>query len=94
MTHLTYREAAKRVGRSTLTIKRWRRRGLLPMGWGVQNGQRVRVVAETELLRCFRERLKADPVHQRIMARNREKAQAEVRIEAAPRSAGHTQPGA
>lgn len=91
---LTYREAAKRVGRSTLTIKRWRRRGLLPMGWAVQNGQRVRVVTEVELLRCFRDRLKADPVHQKIMARERQKVQVGDRMEATPGSAGNTQPGA
>ncbi|MEU4016193.1 hypothetical protein AB0E56_13120 [Microbacterium sp. NPDC028030] len=61
---LTYREAAVRVRRSVLTIKRWRRNGSLVMGWGIREGQRVRLVDEATLLKCWRERMNADPIHQ------------------------------
>lgn len=59
---LTYREAAARVRRSVKTIKRWRRHGM-HMGWGISDGQHVRVVDETTLLAWWRDRLQADPVH-------------------------------
>lgn len=68
MKQLTYREAAKRVGRSRRTIRYWRLQGM-PMGWAVRNGQRVRVVEQTVLLKWWRQRLKNDPiVQQRIRA--------------------------
>lgn len=63
MPTLTYREAAKRVGRKRRAIQYWRARGM-PMGWEVRDGQRVRVVEEHVLLAWWRERLKHDPVHQ------------------------------
>lgn len=59
MNTLTYREAARRVGRSIRTIKRWRKGGM-PMGW--DHGRRV--VDEPTLLAWYRARLTADPVHQ------------------------------
>lgn len=65
---LTYREAARRVRRSTRTIKRWRKRGM-PMTWDTRDSQRVRVVDEHTLLAFWRERLAADPVHQIRLAR-------------------------
>lgn len=67
---LTYRQAARRVHRSVLTIKRWRRRGQLDMGWDIRGGHRVRVVEETVLLECWRERMKSDPIHQKRLARH------------------------
>lgn len=69
MTQLTYRQAARRVHRSTLTIKRWRRNGM-PMGWDVQDGQRVRVVDEATLLAWLRRTLMNNPVHQQRMRRD------------------------
>lgn len=66
MPTLTYREAAKRVRRSTITIKR---RNVLPMTWELRSGQRCRVVEERTLLAWWRDRLKADPVHQARLAR-------------------------
>ena len=57
---LTYREAGKRVRRSTKTIKRWRRNGM-QMRFD-RYGRRV--VAERVLLEWLRGRLLADPVHQ------------------------------
>lgn len=68
MMWLTYREAARRVHRSTDTIRRWKRRGM-PMRFDALGR---RVVDEKVLLSWFRERLKADPVHQaRLRARAR-----------------------
>lgn len=64
---LTYRQAAKRVRRSTRTIKRWRRAGM-PMQW--EDGRRV--VDEDTLLAWWRARLQADPVHQ-LRLRNSQK---------------------
>jgi predicted site-specific integrase-resolvase len=60
MRTLTYWQAAKRVRRSVVTVKRWRREGLMEMGWD-ERGRRV--VSEGELLRCWRERMRNDPVH-------------------------------
>ena len=66
---LTYREAARRVRRSTDTIRRWRRHGM-PMRF---DGQGRRIVQEQVLLAWWRERLIADPVHRaRLRARLRE----------------------
>lgn len=60
---LTYREAAKRVGRTPRAIRYWRQDGM-PMGWEVRNGQRVRVVDESVLLAEWRRRLRNWPTHQ------------------------------
>jgi len=60
---LTYREAAKRVRRSTRAIRYWRQRGM-PMGWEIRNGQCVRVVEEQVLLAWWRQRLRNWPTHQ------------------------------
>jgi hypothetical protein len=69
---LTYREAAVRVRRSVRTLWRWRKKGL-EMGWGVRDGQRVRLVREDVLLAYWRERMMADPVHLlRIRRKQRE----------------------
>lgn len=57
---LTYRGAAKRVHRSTDTIKRWRRSGM-PMSYD-DHGRRI--VLEKDLLAWFRGRLMADPIMQ------------------------------
>ena len=63
MPTLTYREAAKRVGRSRRAIQYWRARGM-PMAWETRNGQRVRVVELKVLQAWYRQRLKNDPVRQ------------------------------
>lgn len=68
---LTYREAARRVNRSILTIKRWRRNGSLRMGWGTRDGQKVRLVDEATLLACWRDRMNADPIHQQRLLKMR-----------------------
>ena len=65
---LTYREAARRVRRSVRTLWRWRKGGM-PMGWGIREGQRVRVVREDVLLEWWRARLVAWPIHQQRMRR-------------------------
>lgn len=63
MRFLTYRQAAKRVGRSVRTINRWRRGGM-PMGWETRDGEKVRVVREDILLAWWRDRLDNWPTHQ------------------------------
>lgn len=63
MDELTYREAARRVERSIRTLWRWRKQGM-PMGWGIRDGQRVRLVREDVLLSWWRARMLADPVFQ------------------------------
>ncbi len=63
MPMLTYREAAKRVGRSRRAIRYWRQGGM-PMQWETREGQRVRVVDEQVLLSWWRQRLQNDPAHQ------------------------------
>ncbi len=63
MPMLTYREAAKRVGRSRRAIRYWRQDGM-PMQWETRDGQRVRVVDENVLLAFWRQRLQNDPAHQ------------------------------
>lgn len=68
----TYREAAARVRRSVVSMKRWRRRRGMPMGWAVRDGQRVRVVREDVLLAYLRSALTADPAHQYRIRKNRE----------------------
>lgn len=57
---LTYKQAAKRVGRSVRTVKRWRRSGM-PMTF---NSAGERIVQEPVLLAWWRERLDAWPTHQ------------------------------
>ncbi|MBT2475876.1 hypothetical protein J7E68_15160 [Microbacterium sp. ISL-103] len=54
-----------------LTIKRWRRNGL-PMGWGIRDGQRVRLVDDDVLRSWWRERMKQDPVWQNRLRRMHE----------------------
>lgn len=64
--HFTYHGAAKRVGRSTRTIKRWRRNGM-PM---TLDAEGRRIVAESILLDTYRAHLAAWPTHQyRLRAR-------------------------
>ena len=63
VTLLTYREAAALVHRSPRTIRWWHTRGYLRMTWEIRDGQHVRVVEKTEVQRCFRERLRANPAH-------------------------------
>ncbi|SDR71951.1 hypothetical protein [Microbacterium paraoxydans] len=60
---LTYRQAARRVGRSMRAVRYWRARGM-PMSWEIREGQKVRVVEESVLLAWWRERMKNDPVYQ------------------------------
>ena len=61
--YLTYREAARLVGRKRRAIQYWRARGM-PMSWAVRQGQKVRVVEKTVLQEWFRERVRNDPVQQ------------------------------
>jgi len=63
MPTLTYREAAKRVGRTPRCIRYWRQRGM-PMSWETRDGQRCRVVDEETLLAWWRQRLQNWPPHQ------------------------------
>ncbi|WP_336642806.1 hypothetical protein [Microbacterium sp. MMO-113] len=60
---LTYRQAARRVGRSMRAVRYWRARGM-PMSWEIREGQKVRVVEESVLLAWWRQRMKNDPVYQ------------------------------
>jgi len=55
---LTYRAAARRVGRSRNTIRRWHRDGM-PMA---TDNRGRRVVSEAVLLDWWRRRLLSDPV--------------------------------
>lgn len=77
---LTYRQAAKKTGRSIRTIKRWRRAGM-PM---TLNASGMRVVEERILLRWWRDRMKAWPPHQYRLRRARLEEQAEVELESGP----------
>lgn len=63
---LTYAQAAARTNSHVETIKRWRRMGL---SFAMVDGRRV--VREDALLAFWRERMKADPVHQARTARDR-----------------------
>lgn len=58
--YLTYRQAAKRVGRSVRTIKRWRKSGM-PMRF---NADGLRVVELEVLQEWWRDRMNAWPPHQ------------------------------
>jgi hypothetical protein len=68
---LSYREAARRVRRSTRTIKRWRRGGM-PMTFD-HHGRRV--VELQVLLAWWRDRMTADPAHQYRMRRMRQETE-------------------
>ena len=57
---LTYRQAAKRTGRSLNTVKRWRRQGM-PMETDPRGR---RIVHQKVLMAWFRARLMADPIMQ------------------------------
>ncbi|AXA95446.1 hypothetical protein [Microbacterium sp. PM5] len=57
---LTYREAAKKIGRTKRCIEYWRARGMV-MDWAIRDGQRVRVVQLGVLRAWWRERMKNDP---------------------------------
>lgn len=63
---LDYRQAARRIGRSENTIKRYRRSGM-PMP--IRDGRRV--VREDVLLAWYRERLQAWPIHQQRLRQMR-----------------------
>lgn len=66
-TWLTYREAARRVGRSVRTIRRWKRNGMQTV---LRDGRRY--VEEETLLAWWRDRMTAWPPHQyRIRAKLR-----------------------
>lgn len=56
---LDYRQAARRIGRSENTIKRYRRDG---MQMPLRDGRRM--VREDVLLAWYRDRLQAWPIHQ------------------------------
>lgn len=64
--YLTYRQAARRVQRSTRTIKRWRRSGMRM----TFDKQGRRVVELPVLLAWWRARMTADPVHQARLRRS------------------------
>ncbi|GGM41942.1 hypothetical protein GCM10010489_11200 [Microbacterium saperdae] len=66
--YLSYRESAKFLGKSVVTIKRWRRNGM-PMLWEVRDGQRYRVVEKQVLQAWWRQRLAADPVWRHVLRR-------------------------
>jgi len=72
MPMLTYREAARRVGRTRRAIRYWRQRGM-PMEWEIREGQRCRVVDEEVLLAWWRKTLANDPAHQYRMRKLRTK---------------------
>ncbi len=80
---LNYAQAAKRVGRSDRCIRMWQRQGM-PMQWRTsQDGQRERIVDQEDLLSWFRQKLKADPVHQQRMRTQRQERLTNVRHDAA-----------
>ena len=89
---LTYREAAKRVGRSRRAIRYWRQAGM-PMTWETREGQRVRVVDEQVLLAWWRQRLQNWPPHQYRMRRLLEEDAAQTVELEHPRDGGN-RPGA
>ncbi len=61
-TWLTYKQAATRVKSSERTIRNWAAWGM-PMQWRMIEGQRTRVVELEVLLKFWRERMAASPVH-------------------------------
>lgn len=63
MALLTYEQAARRVRKDVVTIKRWRRNGLRMTT--DEHGRRV--VEETVLLQWWRDRMASDPIHQARM---------------------------
>lgn len=81
---LTYKAAAKHVGRSVTAIRLWGRQGM-PLGWKTIDGQRTRVVREDVLMATFREKLKNDPSHQAKLRRiRREEGLPEIPRERTP----------
>lgn len=87
---LTYSQAAERVRSHPETVKRWRRMGL---SFALVDGRRV--VREDALLAFWRERMKADPVHQARIARDRRQdASGEVVASVPPRAMKRAQAGA
>lgn len=61
----TYRQASARVARSTVTVKRWRRRGM-PMSWD-QQGRRI--VSHETLLRWLRETTERNDQNRKVARR-------------------------
>lgn len=60
---LTYADAAKRVKRDHITIRRWSRQGM-PMEWRTDEiGQRYRVANLDVLLAWWRQTMTDSPVH-------------------------------
>ncbi|KKI18726.1 MULTISPECIES: hypothetical protein [unclassified Leucobacter] len=57
----TYRQAAARVKRSVITIKRWRRHGM-PMGWH----EGMRVVDHATLLKWLRTTIARNDANRRV----------------------------
>lgn len=91
MTLLTYREAAKRIGRTTRAIRYMRQDGM-PMGWERRNGQMVRVVDEQVLLKHWRQRLKNWPPHQYRLRKLRQQEAAEEAATSSPHRDTRPQP--
>ncbi|MGN7188846.1 WhiB family transcriptional regulator [Microbacterium enclense] len=63
---LTYEQAAKRIGRHSDSVRRWRRDGL---EFVMRDGKQM--VLEEHLLAFYRDRLKAWPIHRHKMNRLR-----------------------
>lgn len=62
-TFLTYADAAKRVSSSVRTVNRWAAAGMAVEWRAEDDGRRFRVVEESVLLKWYRERMTASPVH-------------------------------
>lgn len=87
---LTYDQAAARTKSHPETIKRWRRMGL---SFALIDGRRM--VREDALLAFWRERMKADPVHQARIARDRLQDTSGVMVASvSPRATRRAQAGA
>ncbi len=87
---LTYAQAAARTNSHPETIKRWRRSGL---AFAMVDGRRV--VREDVLLAWWRERMKANPVHQVRIAQDRlQDASGAVVASVPPRATKRAQAGA
>lgn len=84
---LTYKQAAKHVGRSPRTIKHWCEQGM-PRGWKTIGGQRTRVVSDRVVLEWSRQKMKNSPVHQyRIRAARRAEGLPDLPLNIPKRSA-------
>ncbi|WP_314455801.1 hypothetical protein [uncultured Microbacterium sp.] len=87
---LTYDQAAARTSSHVETFKRWRRMGL---SFAMVDGRRM--IREDALLAFWRERMKADPVHQARIARDRLRdASGAVVASVLPRATKRRQAGA